>query len=110
MEARASVKFLRVAPRKLRYVADQIRGLPVEDALNLLRFSPRAAARPLAKLLQSAVANAEQQGIGDVDQMVIQRVTVDGGPVLKRWLPRAMGRATPIRKRTSHVQLVLEQS
>ena len=110
MESRASIKFLRVAPRKVRYVADQIRGKPVEEALNLLAFSPRAAARPLSKLLQSAVANAEQKGIADVDQMVVQRITVDGGPVLKRWLPRAMGRATPIHKRTSHVHLVLEQN
>ena len=107
MEATARVRFLRVAPRKVRYLADIIRGKPVGEALDLLAFTPRAAAKPLSKLLQSAVSNAEQKGISDVDQMVVSDIQVDGGPVLRRWLPRAMGRATRIDKRTSHVRLKL---
>ncbi|NOZ85279.1 MAG: 50S ribosomal protein L22 [Deltaproteobacteria bacterium] len=110
MEARAKLKYLRMAPRKVRYVADLIRGKSVGDALDILTFVPRAAAAPLSKLVHSAVANAEEKGISDVDQMTIRIIQVDEGPTIKRWLPRALGRATRIRKRTSHVKLVIEQS
>ncbi|MCX8071379.1 MAG: 50S ribosomal protein L22 [Candidatus Binatia bacterium] len=108
MEARARVRYLRIAPRKLRLVADLVRGKPVEQALQLLQFTPKRGARLLAKALRSAVANAEQAGDRiDVDALVVASVTVDGGPTLKRFLPRAHGRATPIRKRTSHLTVVL---
>ncbi len=108
MEARASLRFGRVAPRKARYVADQIRGLPVGDALSTLKFSTRGAARPLEKLLKSAIANAEQAGGVNVDELFVREITVDEGPVWRRWRPRAHGRATRIRKRTSHIRIVLD--
>ncbi len=104
---RAELNFLRMAPRKVRYMVDLIRGQPVESALNILNFSRRAAARPLAKLLRSAVANADVKGGVDIDQLVVHTVFVNEGPTRRWWLPRAMGRATRIRKRTSHVILEL---
>jgi len=109
MEARAVVKYVRIAPRKIRIVADNIKGLSAEKAQAQLRFTPRKGAEILLKLLNSAVANAEQTGSIDVDNLYVKRVFVDQGPTLKRWRPRAMGRATPILKRTSHVTIVLEE-
>ncbi|MBI3178238.1 MAG: 50S ribosomal protein L22 [Deltaproteobacteria bacterium] len=103
----AQLNFLRMAPRKVRYMVDLIRGQPVEAALNILNFSRRAAARPLAKLLRSAVANADVKGGIDIDGLVVRTVFVNEGPTRRWWLPRAMGRATRIRKRTSHVTLEL---
>jgi large subunit ribosomal protein L22 len=85
-----------------------VRGKAIQDALNILRFSPQKTAPILTKLLNSAVANAEQKGVSDVDQLYIKTVTVDQGPVLKRFLPRAMGRASRIRKPTSHITVVLD--
>ena len=105
----ATLRFLRMAPRKVRLVADLIRGLRVEEALNILTFSRKRAARPMAKLLRSAVANADVKGGHDLDKLFIATATVDEGPTWRRWLPRAMGRATRIRKRTSHVTLVLAE-
>ena len=99
-----------MAPRKVRYVADLVRGKPVGEALDLLAFTPRAAARPLAKLINSVVANAEEKGIAEVDKMVIKTIQVDEGPTLRRWRPRALGRATRIRKRMSHVKVVIDES
>jgi len=109
MIAKASLSFLRVAPRKVRLVGDLIRGKNVEEALSILQFTHKSSARALAKLLKSAVANADQKGGVNVDKLYVESLFVDGGPVIKRWMPRAMGRATPIRKRTSHVTLTLEQ-
>lgn len=102
-------KFMRIAPRKVRIVADNIKGQPVETALGALTFTPKKAARILLKVLKSAVANAEQNSKMDVDTLYIKTVQVDEGPTLKRWRARAQGRAYRIRKRTSHVTVVLDQ-
>jgi large subunit ribosomal protein L22 len=104
----ARLGFLRMAPRKVRLVADNVRGMPVGDALAMLKFTPNAAAKPLAKLLRSAVANAETKGGHvDVDRLYVKTLTVDGGPKMRRFMPRAMGRAYRIEKRTSHVYVEL---
>jgi large subunit ribosomal protein L22 len=104
----ASLRFLRVAPRKVRLVADNVRGMKVGDALAVLKFTPQAAAPLLAKLLRSAVANAEGKGGRvDVDALVVKTLTVDQGPKQRRYMPRAMGRATRIDKKTSHVYVEL---
>ena len=104
----ARLSFLRMAPRKVRLVADNVRGLPVGDALAMLKFTPNAAAKPLAKLLRSAVANAETKGGHvDVDRLFVKTLTVDGGPKMRRFMPRAMGRAYRVEKRTSHVYVEL---
>lgn len=110
MEARARLKHLRISPRKVRSVADLVRGKYVEDAINTLNFCPRKAAGHLAKLIHSAVANADERGEMDVDMLLVRRIFVDEGPTMKRWRPRAMGRATRINKRTSHVTVILEES
>lgn len=89
-------------------VADLIRGKKSEEALNLLTFTPKAAARVIVKLLKSAIANATQKKI-DVDRLFVKTVTVDQGPTMKRFMPRAQGRATTIRKRTSHITIVLDE-
>lgn len=107
-EAKAVLKHVHIGPRKARLVVDMIRGKRVEDAFNTLRFLPRHASKTIEKLLKSAVANAEQKQIGDIDDLVITRATVDGGPVMKRVQPRAQGRAFQIRKRLSHITLVVE--
>ena len=104
----ASLRFLRLAPRKVRLVADTIRGMPVGDALAVLKYRPQAAAKPLAKLLRSAVANAEGKGGRvDVDALVVKTLTVDQGPKMRRFMPRAMGRAFRVEKKTSHVYVEL---
>jgi large subunit ribosomal protein L22 len=103
----AQLRWLRISPRKVRLVVDLIRGRPVEEALNILTFSHKAAALPVSKLLRSAVANADDRGGYDLDRLVVKTAFVNEGPTWRRWLPRAMGRATRIRKRTSHVTLVL---
>ena len=104
----ASLSFLRIAPRKVRLVADNVRGMPVGNALAMLKFTPQSAAKPLAKLLRSAVANAEQKGGHvDVDALYVKTLTVDGGPKMRRFMARAMGRAFRIEKRTSHVYVEL---
>jgi len=105
----AKLSNLRVGPRKVRLVADLIRGKNVDDALSILQFSTKRCARPLAKLVQSAIANADNKGGVNIDKLFIQAITVDGGKVVKRWRPRAMGRATPLLKRTSHISVTLEQ-
>ncbi|HSJ16492.1 MAG TPA: 50S ribosomal protein L22, partial [Solirubrobacterales bacterium] len=104
---RASARYLRTSPRKVRLVADQVRGLPIEDARALLQFSPRAAARDVAKLLDSAAANAENNHDLVAEDMRIAEIRVDEGPTLRRWRPRARGRATKIDKRTSHLSIAL---
>ncbi len=107
MEAKAVLRFVRVAPRKARLVVDLIRGKSAEEALTILKFTPRHAAKVIEKVLKSAVANAAQKEMGDVDVLWVSKALVDGGPVMKRMEPRAMGRANIIRKRTSHITLIL---
>ena len=104
---RASARFVRIAPRKARLVADQVRGLHIEKARALLQFSPRGAARDIQKLIDSAAANAENNHDLDAEEMRVATITVDEGPTLKRFRPRAQGRATPIHKRTSHIAVAL---
>ena len=96
----------------MRIVAKLIRGKSVEDAVNLLMFTNRRAAGMLKKLLISAIANAENKNKGniDTDELIVKDVAVDEGPIVKRWMPRAMGRATRINKRTSHVRIVLDDA
>jgi large subunit ribosomal protein L22 len=107
MEAKASAKYVRVSPRKMRRSVDLIRGRHVEDARRILRLSPLGPNRTLIKILESAVANAEQkQAIPE--NLVVARAWVDEGPTLKRFRPRAYGRATSVRKRTSHITVVVE--
>jgi len=105
----ATLRWLRVSPRKARLVVDQIRGQNVEQALNLLTFSHKAVSEPVSKILRSAVANADERGGYDLDKLFVKSAFVDEGPTWRRWLPRAMGRATRIRKRTSHVTIQLGQ-
>lgn len=98
-----------MGPRKMRLLADLIRGRHVEKAMITLSLLNKRGARPLLKLVQSAVANAKHNHSLDTGTLRVKSITVDGGPVLKRWMPKAHGRATPVRERTSHIQLVLEQ-
>jgi len=109
VESRATTKYLRISPQKARLVVDMIRGQRVEQALGILEFTTKRAARIVAKTLKSAVANAESSQSVDVDALYVKRAYVDEGPVLKRFLPRAHGRATPILKRTSHVTVVVDE-
>ena len=104
---RASARYVRIAPRKARLIADQVRGLHIEKARALLQFSPRGAAEDIHKLIDSAAANAENNHDLIGDEMKVSSITVDEGPTLKRFRPRAMGRATPIHKRTSHIAVAL---
>ena len=107
---KAKLKFVRVAPRKAQLVADLIRGKGSEEALNILAFTKKAAAKIIIKLMKSAIANATQKKKNiDVDRLYIKKITVDQGPTMKRFQPRALGRATTIRKRTSHITIVLEE-
>ena len=102
-------RFLRSSPRKTRQVVDLIRDVRVSEALDLLRFSPKGCAADIAKLLESGVANIQAHAQDwDIDRLVVAQAYVDEGPTIRRYQPRAMGRATRIRKRTSHVTLVLE--
>jgi len=103
----ASARFVRLAPRKARLVADQVRGLPIDDAIALLRFSSRGAARDIRKLIESAAANAEANHDLVADDLMIKDIHVDEGPTLRRYRPRALGRATRINKRTSHIAVAL---
>lgn len=107
MEATAVARYMRMSPQKARLVVDLIRGKKVEEALATLALCPKKPARLVAKVVRSAVANAVQAHKVDVDDLFVKRITVDEGPMLKRWRPRAMGRATRIRKRMSHVTVVL---
>jgi ribosomal protein L22 len=103
----ASARFVRIAPRKARLVADQVRGMPLEDARALLRFSTRGAAQDIRKLIESAAANAEANHDLVADDLFIKDIHVDEGPTLRRYRPRALGRATRINKRTSHIVVAL---
>jgi large subunit ribosomal protein L22 len=106
-EAIATARFIRVSPTKARQVVDLIRGRHVEDARRVLRFTQRAAATPIAKVLESAVANAEHNRDLPGDELSVLRTWVDEGPTLRRFRPRAMGRATRVRKRTCHISVVV---
>lgn len=110
MESSAKLTSVRLSPRKTRLVVDLVRGKAIQEALNTLRFLPQPSAKLVSKLLKSAVANAEQKGVSDVDRLIVKTIIVDGGPVLKRFLPRAMGRASKIRKPTSHISVTLSDS
>lgn len=110
MEAIAKAKFMRITPRKARLVVDMIRGKKVDQALAILNFTPRAASKIVTNLLKSAVANASQKEGVDVNNLMVKSICVDQGPSMKRFMPRAMGRASQIKKRTSHITVVLEES
>ena len=109
MEARAFVKTVKMSPRKMRVVANMVRGQKVDEALTSLSFMPKKAARIIAKAVKSAAANAEDKsgGEADIDALRIAEIYVDGGPIMKRWMPRAMGRANRINHRTSHLTVVV---
>jgi large subunit ribosomal protein L22 len=104
---RASARYLRTSPRKVRLVADQVRGLPIEEARALLRFSPRGAARDVGRVIDSAAANAENNHDLPADDLRVAEIYVDEGPTMRRWRARARGRATRIEKRTCHLSVAL---
>lgn len=109
MESSAKLSYARMSPQKTRLVVDMVRGKGVQEALSILKCSPQKAAAIVSKLVSSAVANAEQKGASDVDRLYIKTIMVDQGPALRRFLPRAQGRATKIRKPTSHIIVVLDE-
>lgn len=109
MQARAVAKYIRMSPQKVRLVVDLIRGKGVEEAEKILAFTRKAAVEPVSKLLKSARANAAQNPRIDENILFVKEIYVDQGPSLKRWRARAQGRAAPIRKRTSHITIVLEE-
>lgn len=106
-QAKAIARYVRISPRKVRQVVDLVRGKKVSDALAILQFTPKGATEPVTKVLQSAVANAEHNYEMDADALFVKEIYVDEGPTLKRIKPRAMGRADQIRKRTSHITVVV---
>lgn len=110
VEARAVARYIRTAPRKLRLIADAIRGKRVQEALSLLQLTPKRAAKVLSKVVESARANAENAYHMDPAGLVVSSITIDGGPTLKRFMPRAMGRAAGIHKRTSHITVKLQEA
>ncbi|MFD2672466.1 50S ribosomal protein L22 [Marinicrinis sediminis] len=109
MQAKAHAKFVRIAPRKVKLVIDLIRGKAVGEAVSILRHTPKAASPVVEKLLNSAIANAEHNYSLDPNSLVISEVFVNPGPIMKRFRPRAMGRASRINKRTSHITLVVSE-
>jgi len=110
MGAKASARYVRVSPRKARLVIDLIRGTKAEKAVGILTFTQKKSAGIILKLLKSALANASQNESIDVDTLRIKEAYVDQGPTIKRFMPRARGRATRIRKRSSHITIILEES
>jgi large subunit ribosomal protein L22 len=109
MEVTAKARFIRMSPRKVRLIAGLVRGMDLGKAVNQLRFYRKAAARPVLKLIESAAANASHNHKIDVADLFIKKITVDGGPTLKRWRARAFGRAAGIKKRTCHIYVVLDE-
>ncbi len=109
MELKAKTNFLRMSPRKVRLVIDLTKGLDVEEALTQLKFLKKRATGPVEKLIRSAISNAEENFNLKRGNLYIKEIRVDGGPTIHRFMPRAMGRATPIRKRTSHLSLILAE-
>jgi large subunit ribosomal protein L22 len=110
METRATSKYVRISPRKARLVCDQVRGLKVARALEILQFSPKKAALFVKKTLESAIANAEHNEGADIDELKVSEICVDAGPTLKRWRARAKGRAASIFKRTSHITVAVSDN
>lgn len=110
MEIVAKANMMRVSPSKVRLVGDLIKRKNVNEAMGILMFTPKKGAFILKKLLDSAVGNARQKKYVDVDNLYVKNVLVDGGPMMKRFMPRAMGRATKIRKRISHITLILDEA
>ncbi len=108
-EVKAHLRYLRVAPRKVRLIADAVRGLPVQQALDMLTFARKSASIDISKLIRSAVANADRKGGIDVDNLVVKSIYVDQGPIIRRFLARARGSASRINKKTSHITVVLEE-
>ncbi|MCK9530097.1 MAG: 50S ribosomal protein L22 [Gammaproteobacteria bacterium] len=109
MQTAAKLKFAKISPQKCRLVADQVRGMPVEKALQLLAFSPKKGSDLVKKVLESAIANAEHNDGADIDELKVKSIMVDEGPVLKRVHARAKGRANRITKRTSHITVVVAE-
>lgn len=109
MEIKAVTRFIRISARKTRLIMDELRGRKVEEAVNMLSFAPQKGAMILKKLINSAASNAEQNAAIDVDSLYIKRIYADEGPILKRFRPRAQGRSSRIRKRTSHLTVVLDE-
>jgi len=105
----AKLKNARISAQKVRLVADQIRGMPVDNAINLLTFSNKKAAKIIKKVLESAIANAEHNDAADVDELRISEIMIDEGTTMKRWRPRARGRANKIFKRMSHVTVAVSE-
>ena len=110
MQVAATLRYARISPQKCRLVADQVRGLPVERALEVLTFSEKKAAQIVRKVLESAIANAEHNDGADIDELSISTIMVDEGPTMKRGRARAKGRGTRILKRTSHITLTVADS
>ncbi len=110
MEARATLRYARITPRKMRLVANLAKGLPAEKAHYQLTFCQKRGGKMLLKLLDSAIANAREKGGIDVDHLYVKNVMVDDGPIMKRFMPRAMGRAYRILKKMSHVTLILDEA
>lgn len=109
MKSQATARYMRISPQKARLVAQNVKGLPVEQALNILKFTPKKAAGMIKKVLDSAVANAGQKPGVDVDSLFVEEVVINPGPLYKRFMPRSMGRANRIKKRTSHITVVVEE-
>ncbi len=109
MEAKALARHIRISPQKAGLIADLVRGKDVASAINTLRFMPKKGARILRKVIESALANASQNEAIDVDTLYVKTIYIDGGPMLKRIMPRAQGRANRILKRTSHITVVLDE-
>ena len=110
MEIIARGRMIRISPRKVRLIGDLIKKKNINEASGLLTYMPQKASGILKKLLDSAIANAKQKKYVDIDNLFVKNVIVDGGPTMKRFLPRAMGRATKVRKRMSHITMVLDES
>ncbi len=109
MTVNARIKMVRITPRKIRVVAKELRGKDVQAAVDYLTFCRKRAARPLLKLIKSAVSNADQKGGMDLDNLFVKELLVDKGPTMKRWMPRARGMATPLLKRSSRVSVTLDE-
>ena len=109
MESKATAKFVRVSPRKTRLVARNVKGMPVDAAMNLRRFPPNKPAGVILGVVRAALANAEHNASRDVDALVVKEILVNEGPTWKRFMPRAQGRATNIHKRTSHITVILAE-
>lgn len=109
MQAKAMIKNVRISPRKARVIANLVRGRKIGEAMAILRYTTKKASRIIEKLLFSAIANAEHGGKADVDEFFVENCFVDGGPLVKRFMPRAMGRANRIQHRTSHISVLISE-